>query len=55
MSVILDTKYEKADLYKVMKTQCWHLTMTQRNDLLKLLQKIEDFSMEQSAPGKHIQ
>ena len=25
-----------------METQCKHLTMTQRNDLLKLLQKIEE-------------
>ena len=25
-----------------MKTQCQHLTMTQRNELLKLLQKFEE-------------
>ena len=39
--VIFDTKYEKTDLHKVMETQCQHLTTTQRNDLLKLLQKFE--------------
>ena len=37
--VILDAKYKKEDLHKVMETLCQHLTMTQRNDLLKLLQK----------------
>ena len=26
-----------------METQCQHLTMTQRNDLLKLLRKFEEF------------
>ena len=44
MRIILDAKYEKADLHKVMETRCQHLTMTQRNDLLKLLPKFEDFS-----------
>ena len=39
---ILDSKYEKADLHKVMETQCQHLTVTQRNELLKLSQKIEE-------------
>ena len=42
LRVILDAKYEKVDLHKVMETQCQHLTMTQRNELLQLLQKIED-------------
>ena len=42
MRVILDAKYEKADLHKVMETHCQHLTMTQHNDLLKLLQKFEE-------------
>ena len=42
MRVILDAKYEKADLRKVMETKCQHLTMTQRNYLMKLLQKSED-------------
>ena len=37
------TKYEREYLHKFMKTQCQHLTMTQRNDLLKLLQKFEPF------------
>ena len=40
LRVILDSKYEKSDLHKVMETQCQHLTMTQHNDLLKLLQKL---------------
>ena len=37
----LDAKYEKEDLHKVTKNQCQHLTVTQRNELLKLLQKYE--------------
>ena len=37
--IILDAKYEKSDLHKVMETQCQNLTMTQRNELLKLLHK----------------
>ena len=28
LCVLLDAKYEKADLHKVMETQCQHLTMT---------------------------
>ena len=39
--VILDAKYEKADFDKFMETQCRHLTMTQSNELLKLLQIFE--------------
>ena len=31
LRIILDSKYEKSDLHKVMETQCQHLTMTQRN------------------------
>ena len=42
LSVILDSKYKKADLNKVMETQCQNLTMTQRNYLLKLLHKFEE-------------
>ena len=42
LHVILDAKYEKADLNKVMETQYQHLTMTQRNDLLKLLEKFKE-------------
>ena len=42
LHVILDAKYEKSDLHKVMETQCQHLRMTQRNDLLKFLQKFEE-------------
>ena len=38
LRAILDAKYEKVYLHKVMKKQCQHLTMTQRNELLKLLQ-----------------
>ena len=36
LRVFLDAKYERADLHKVMETKCQHLTMTQRNDILKL-------------------
>ena len=43
MRVILDDKYENSDLHKVMENQCQHLRMTQRNELLKLLQIFEDF------------
>ena len=33
LRVILDAKYEKADLHKAMETQCQHLIVTQRHDL----------------------
>ena len=39
---ILDAKYEKADLNKVMDKQCQHLTTTERYRLLHLLKKFED-------------
>ena len=42
LRVFLDYKYKKTDLNKVMETQYQHLTMTQRNDLLKLLQIFEE-------------
>ena len=42
LRVILDAKYEKANLHKVMENQCQHLTMTQSNNLLKLLHKLEE-------------
>ena len=41
LRVILDAKYEKEDLHKVMENQCQHLTTTQRNELLRLLHKFE--------------
>ena len=41
--VISDAKYEKVDLNKVMVIRCQRLTMTQRNELLKLLQEFEEF------------
>ena len=44
MRVILDPKYEKENLHKAMETKCKHLTMTQHNDLLKLLQKFEELT-----------
>ena len=40
--LILDDKYKKSDSHKVMETQCQHLKMIQRNDLLKLLQRLEE-------------
>ena len=42
LRVILYAKYKKGDLHKVMKNQCQHLTITQLNELLKLLQKSEE-------------
>ena len=35
--VILYAKYEKSHLHKVMETQCQHLTVKKRNELLKFL------------------
>ena len=43
LRVILYTKCENADLYKVVESQCQHLTMTQRNELLKLLKRFKEF------------
>ena len=43
LRLILYAKYENSDLHKVMENKCQHSTMTQRNDLLKLLQKFEEF------------
>ena len=42
LRVILDAKYENAELHKVLETQCQHFTMTHSNYLLKLLQKLEE-------------
>ena len=39
---ILDAKYEKADLPKVVEENCAHLTSDQQDALLKLLQKHEE-------------
>ncbi len=39
---ILDAKYEKADLPKVVQENCAHLTSDQKNALLRLLLKHED-------------
>ena len=52
LRVILDAKYEKVDLHKVVENQCQHLIMTQRNELLKLLQIFEDFFTDHLAPRK---
>ena len=41
LCVILDTKYEKVDLNKLLRNQCQHLIETQRHELPELLQKIE--------------
>ena len=41
LRVTLDAKYEKSDLHTVMETQCQHLTMTQSNNLPKLLQRFK--------------
>ena len=39
---ILDAKYEKADLPKIVEEQCSHLTRTERIELLKLLTEFEE-------------
>jgi len=39
---ILDAKYEKADLPKVVQDNCAHLSQNQQRDLLKLLQDFEE-------------
>ena len=51
-NAVLDDKYEKVDLDKVMKNKCQHLTETQRNELLKLLQKLKSCSIEYLVTGK---
>ena len=42
LRVLLDAKYETADLHKVMENKCQHLTMTHLNELLILMQKFEE-------------
>ena len=42
MLVILYARYEKANLHKDMETQFQYLTMTQRNEFIKLLQILEE-------------
>ena len=42
MCRILDTKYEKANLNKVMTKQCQYLIAKERKRLLILLRKFED-------------
>ena len=39
LRVILNAKYEKADLHKVMEKKCQNLAMTQRNELLQYFLK----------------
>ena len=52
--VILDAKYENANLNKTIKTQCQHMTEIQRNELLNLLQKSKSCSMKHLVTGKQI-
>ena len=40
---ILDVKYGKSDLNKVVNKQCQHLLEDQNNSLQRLLEKFEDF------------
>ena len=42
LRVILDDKYENKYSKNVMKNQCQHLTETQRNEFLKLFQKLKE-------------
>ena len=46
LHVILDAKYEKLYFHTVMETQCQHLTITQTNKFLKLLQTFEELFNE---------
>ena len=41
MRIIIDAKYEKSDLKKVMAEQCQHLSTNEQERLLKLLHKFE--------------
>ena len=43
LGVISDTKYENADLNKVTENQCQHITESQLNEILKLLQNFKEF------------
>ena len=40
---ILDAKYEKIDMNKVMNKQCQHVTGYQHNNILRFPQNSEDF------------
>ena len=42
LRTVLDAKYEKEDLNKLVKNKCQHLTEEKINKLLKVLQKYED-------------
>ena len=42
MRNILDAKYEKEDLNRVMIEQCQHLNTRERKRLLNILRKFED-------------
>ena len=42
MRIIIDAKYKKYDLNKVMTEQCRHLNAEERKKLLILLRKFED-------------
>ena len=55
LHVILDAKYEKEDLHKVMENQCQHLTTTQRNELLNYYRNPKSCLVEHLSPGKQIQ
>ena len=42
MNIILDAKYQKVDLNKVMPKQCQHLSLEERKRLISLLRSFED-------------
>ena len=48
------TNAKKAGLRKVMETQFQHLTITQQNELLKLLQKFEELFDGKLGTCEHI-
>ena len=55
LCAIVVAKYKKAYLNNLTENQFQHLTETQHNEFLKLLQKSKSCSMENLVPGKHIQ
>ena len=52
MRRILDAKYEKADLNKVMTKKCQHLTATETHRLLHFQKKSKICSTERWVHGK---
>ena len=54
LCLILYAQEKNSYLNKIMKNKCQHLTETQLNELLKLLQNLNNFLMEHLTPRKQI-